>query len=212
MRAKEASVSPTGWFHRDRGTKNDHDHQRHCREKLPHIPLFEFVCLLNRHTDRHAPGKATAMPARDPWQTRPKHASFLRPPRVRLCVFVRCVRSHAAGCSRGHSPFRGITAFAPVSRASASGIRLALPLAVAAIDLANLLREHLSLIECSVGRRLENGALAAAHVTGGRPVRAESATEREKQLPGASVSDRRDRFIRHPQVMAQATPCIRRKT
>ena len=55
-------------------------------------------------------------------------------------------------------------------------------------------------------------ALAAAHATGGRPVRAESATEREKQLPGASVSDRRDRFIRHPQVMAQATPCIRRKT
>ena len=141
-----------------------------------------------------------------------KHASFLRPPRVRLCVFVRCVRSHAAGCTRGHSPFRGITAFAPVSRASASGIRLALPLAVAAIDLANLLREHLRLIECGVGRRLENGALAAAHATGGRPVRAESATEREKQLPGASVSDRRDRFIRHPQVMAQATPCIRRKT
>ena len=32
---------------------------------------------------------------------------------VHLCVFVRCVRSHAAGCSPGHSPFRGITAFAP---------------------------------------------------------------------------------------------------
>ena len=47
-------------------------------------------------SDRHAPGGATAMPARDPWQTRPKYASFLRPPRVRLCVFVRCVRSHAA--------------------------------------------------------------------------------------------------------------------
>ena len=33
----------------DRGTKNDHDRQRHCREKLPHIRLFEFLCLLNRH-------------------------------------------------------------------------------------------------------------------------------------------------------------------
>ena len=163
-------------------------------------------------TIRSSTSTPSRSPARDPWQTRPKHASFLRPPRVRLCAFVRCVRSHAAGCSRGHSPFRGITAFAPVSHASASGIRLALPLALAAIDLANLLREHLRLIECGVGRRLENGALAAAHATGGRTVRAESATEREKQLPGASVSDRRDRFIRHPQVMAQATPCIRRKT
>ena len=84
--------------------------------------------------------------------------------------------------------------------------------AVAAIDLANLLHAHLRLIECGVGRRLENGALAAAHPTGGRPVRAESATKREKQRPGASASDRRHCFIRHPQVMAQATPCIRRKT
>ena len=67
------------------------------------------------------------MPARDPWQTRPKYASFLRPPRVRLCVFVRCVRSHAAGAHEED----GVTAFAPVSRASGSGIPLALPMAVA---------------------------------------------------------------------------------
>ena len=38
---------PPGPF-RDRGTKNDHDHHRHCREKLPHIRLFEFLCLINR--------------------------------------------------------------------------------------------------------------------------------------------------------------------
>ena len=41
------------------------------------------------------------MPARDPWQTRQKYGSFLRPPRVRLCVFVRCVRSHAAVTHEG---------------------------------------------------------------------------------------------------------------
>ena len=36
------------------------------------------------------------MPARDPWQTRPKIRALLAPPRVRVCVFVRCVRSYAA--------------------------------------------------------------------------------------------------------------------
>ena len=45
-------------------------------------------------------------------------------------------------------------------------LRLALPLALEAIDFANLLRKHLRLMECGVGRRLGNGALAAAHATG----------------------------------------------
>ena len=94
---------------------------------------------------------------------------FLRPPRVRPCVFVRCVRSHAAGCARGHRPFRGITAFAPVSRASASGIRLALPLAVGAIDRANLLSEHLRLIECGVGRRSGEWRSCRSARDGGTP-------------------------------------------
>ena len=136
-----------------------------------------------------------------------QHASFLRPPRVRLCVFVRCVRSHAAGCSRGHSPFRGITAFAPVSRASASGIRLALPLAVAAIDLANLLRE---LSFDRVWRWPTSGEWRSAAATG-TPGESGERHEERNQRPGASVSDRRDCFSRHPQVMAQATPCIRSK-
>ena len=79
-----------------------------------------------------APGSAGAIgsclddaSARSLAYTPEKHASLLRPPRVRLCVFVRCVRSHAAGCSRGHRPFGGKTELAPVSRAPANGIRLA---------------------------------------------------------------------------------------
>ena len=66
------------------------------------------------------------MPARDPWQTRPKYASCLRPPRERLCVFVRCVRSHAAVAHEDTV----LPHLRPFSRAAGSGIPLALPVAV----------------------------------------------------------------------------------
>ena len=82
------------------------------------------MTAIDIHGSSAAPGMITI--------TSDTSASILWP-HVHLHVFGRCVRSHAAGCSRGHSPFRGITAFAPVSRASASGIRLALPLAVIAM-------------------------------------------------------------------------------
>jgi hypothetical protein len=65
-------------------------------------PLVEFLCMAPRcGPDRCAPGKGNGDASVRSLADTPKYASFLRPPCVRLCVFVRCVRSHAAGAHEG---------------------------------------------------------------------------------------------------------------
>jgi hypothetical protein len=90
-------------------------------------PLFELRWLTPGAV-RYATGKGNGDASARFQADTPKYASFLRPLCVRLCVFVRCVRSHAAGAPEGtvHS------ARLHRSRAPDGGITVALPMAVAA--------------------------------------------------------------------------------
>ena len=84
---------------------------------LPHIPLVEFLCLVPQVRSgplRAGKGNGDAS-ARAPADTL-KYASFLRAPRVHLCVFVRCVRSHAAGAHEGTVHYRICACFPRVGQ------------------------------------------------------------------------------------------------
>ena len=164
------------------------------------------AALLNRHTDRHAPGKATAMPARDPWQTCPKTrvvlaASACTP--VCFCavraltrggVLTRaqsisrnyriCARFPRVGQRHPPCPFTGRGSDRPRQPAARTS----------SFDRVWRWPTSAEWRSCRSAR------------DGGTPGESGERHGDGKQLPGASVSDRQDRFIRHPQVMAQATP------
>jgi len=68
---------------------------------LPQIRLFTFLCLDPGAVGPLRAGKGNGDASVRSLADTPKDASFFRPPCVRLCVFVRCVRSHAAGAHEG---------------------------------------------------------------------------------------------------------------